>query len=218
MDLRNKNILITAGPTYEPIDPVRFIGNRSSGKMGYFIAEKLAEKGAKVFLVSGPTNLNIKNKNIIKTDVETAGEMYEKSMELFPDCDIAILSAAVADFTPTKVEDKKIKKEDKMLLHLKKTKDILFNLGKIKKDNQILVGFSLETDNEIENAKQKLKKKNLDFIVLNSLNDKGAGFSFDTNKITVINKFESIKEYSLKPKDEVADDIINYLIKFEKTS
>ena len=162
--------------------------------------------------------MNIKNKNIIKTDVETAGEMYEKSMELFPDCDIAILSAAVADFTPTKVEDKKIKKEDKMLLHLKKTKDILFNLGKIKKDNQILVGFSLETDNEIENAKQKLKKKNLDFIVLNSLNDKGAGFSFDTNKITVINKFESIKEYSLKPKDEVADDIINYLIKFEKTS
>lgn len=218
MDLRNKNILITAGPTNEPIDPVRFIGNRSSGKMGYFIAEKLAEKGAKVLLVSGPTNLNIKNENIIKTDVETAGEMYEKSMELFPDCDIAILSAAVADFTPAKVEDKKIKKKNEMILHLKKTKDILLNLGKIKKDNQILVGFSLETDNEIENAKQKLKKKNLDFIVLNSLNDKGAGFSFDTNKITIINKFGGIKEYSLKPKDEVADDIINYLIKFEKSS
>ena len=212
-DLKGKNILITAGPTYEKIDPVRFIGNYSSGKMGYALAEECASRGAKVTLVSGPVTLNISHPNIKKIDVESAQEMYESAKEAFMKADAGILCAAVADFTPEMVANHKIKREkDDLTLHLKPTQDIAASLGKLKQSNQVLVGFALETNDEQQNAKGKLERKNFDFIVLNSLNDKGAGFRVDTNKITIIDK-EEITPYPLKSKTEVASDIINRLVK-----
>ena len=213
LPFKNKHILITAGPTYEAIDPVRFIGNHSSGKMGYAIAEVAASLGAQVTLISGPVNLRIKNEAINLIDVTTASEMFEATHRYFKNCDIAILSAAVADFTPNKVALQKIKKKEETLtITLNKTKDILASLGEIK-SNKYLVGFALETQNELENAKTKLKKKNLDLIVLNSLNDKGAGFKSDTNKITLISKDNKIVPFNVKPKKEVANDILQHIIK-----
>ena len=214
----NKKILITAGPTYEPIDPVRFIGNRSSGKMGYAIAEELANRGAKVFLISGPVNITTSHKNIELIKVQTAEEMYIASHKHFKNIDIAILAAAVADFTIKNPVSQKIKKKkdaNEMVLTLVKTKDILKSLGKIKTENQTLVGFALETNNEKENAIKKLVEKNLDFIVLNSLKDKGAGFAFDTNKITILDKYNKIHKFELKTKLKVAIDIANFLEKFK---
>lgn len=216
---QNKKILITAGPTHEPIDPVRFIGNRSSGKMGYAIAEELANKGAKVFLVSGPVNITTKNNNIVLVKVQTAEEMYLACHKYFKEMDIAILAAAVADFTiknPALQKIKKKKDSNEMILTLVKTKDILKSLGKIKTKKQTLIGFALETNNEKENATKKLVAKNLDFIVLNSLRDKGAGFAHDTNKITILDKYNKIHNFELKTKVEVATDIADFLEKFKK--
>ncbi len=211
--LKNKKVLVTAGPTYESIDPVRFIGNHSSGKMGFAIAEEFARHGADVTLISGPTDLNNINPNIKRIDVTSADEMYEKTVKAFAKSDIAVMSAAVADYTPEKVSITKIKKSGNELhLKLKKTKDILAELGKQKNKKQILVGFALETNNEVANAKQKLQKKNLDFIVLNSLRSKGAGFGFDTNKITIIDKAGVQTDYKLKSKTEVAHDIVQKVI------
>lgn len=211
--LKNKKVLVTAGPTYESIDPVRFIGNHSSGKMGFAIAEEFARHGADVTLISGPTDLNSINPNIKRIDVTSANEMFEKTVKAFTKSDIAIMSAAVADYTPEKVSITKIKKSgDELHLKLKKTKDILAELGKHKTKKQILVGFALETNNEVANAKQKLQKKNLDFIVLNSLRSKGAGFGFDTNKITIIDKAGVQTDYKLKSKTEVAHDIVQKVI------
>lgn len=210
--LKNKKILLTAGPTYEPIDPVRFIGNRSSGKMGYALAEKLAENGADVILVSGPVNIKAIHENIEIVNVETAAEMYKACHLYFNKCHIAILAAAVADYTVANPSNIKIKKKTNTLtLDLVKTKDILKSLGAIKQANQILVGFALETNNELENAQTKLQKKNLDFIILNSLQDKGAGFKHDTNKVTIVDKSNKITKFELKHKAEVAQDIVNYL-------
>jgi len=211
LDLNNKKILITAGPTYEKIDPVRFIGNHSSGKMGFAIAEEAAERGAQVTLVSGPVNLKLNNESIKRIDVVSAQEMFEVVVHEFPNCDAAILSAAVADYRPGIVADQKIKKADNELkLELEPTLDILANLGQNKK-KQILVGFALETNNEKENARKKLINKNLDFIVLNSLQNEGAGFAFDTNKISILDKSNKVKDFELKSKKEVASDIIDYL-------
>ena len=185
--MAGKKILITAGPTYEKIDPVRFIGNYSSGKMGYALAEECAARGAEVTLVSGPVNLSVNHPNINRIDVESAEQMYNACMSHYPTSDAGILCAAVADFTPECVADKKIKREkDDLTLNLKPTHDIAAALGKIKTDSQRLVGFALETNDETAHAQDKLKRKNFDFIVLNSLNDKGAGFRCDTNKITII--------------------------------
>ena len=210
-DLFKKKVLITAGPTYEKIDPVRFIGNYSSGKMGFAIAEECAKRGADVILVTGPTAINTTHPNIKRIDVESANEMYSASTNIFPRMDFTILSAAVADYRPTQQEDSKIKRDDKEDITIKLTPnpDIAATLGKIKKDNQIIVGFALETNDEENNAIKKIKKKNLDFIVLNSLNDDGAGFGVDTNKITIISREGSKTIFDLKSKKEVAKDIIN---------
>lgn len=210
-----KRILVTAGPTYEPIDPVRFIGNRSSGKMGYAIAEVLAEKGADVILVSGPVAIQPKHVNIRLVKVETASEMYVACMAELEQMDIGIYAAAVSDYTPKQVSESKIKKqENELVLELVKTKDILKEMGRRKKASQILVGFALETDNEEANAQEKVTKKNLDFVVLNSLNDQGAGFATDTNKITIIDKYNIITKFELKEKRKVAEDIVDYLTQF----
>lgn len=212
LPLRGKKFLITAGPTYEAIDPVRFIGNHSSGKMGYAIAETAAELGAEVILISGPSALKIENDFVKIIRVTSAEEMYNAAHKYFEKCDVAILSAAVADYRPSEVASEKIKKKtDTFTLHLSKTKDILASLGVIKK-KQFLVGFALETENEEENAKLKLKKKNLDLIVLNSLRDKGAGFQTNTNKITLITKDNKTLPFPVKPKKEVAKDILEYII------
>jgi phosphopantothenoylcysteine decarboxylase/phosphopantothenate--cysteine ligase len=211
-DLKGKKVVITAGPTYEKIDPVRFIGNYSSGKMGYALAEECASRGAEVTLVSGPVTLEAHHPNINRIDVESAQEMYEAAKLAYMDADAGILCAAVADFTPDSVADHKIKREkDDLLIQLKPTKDIAASLGATKKEGQILVGFALETNDEAVNAKGKLERKNFDFIVLNSLNDKGAGFRVDTNKITIIDK-EGATPYPLKNKSEVAADIIDRLV------
>ena len=213
LPLKNKSILITAGPTHEAIDPVRFIGNHSSGKMGYAIAEVAANLGAQVTLISGPVSLKINNDAINLISVTSANEMFKATHLYFKNCEIAILSAAVADFTPSKVAFHKIKKEEETLtIQLNKTKDILASLGEIK-SNKYLVGFALETQNELENAKTKLNKKNLDLIVLNSLNDKGAGFKLDTNKITLISKDNKIATFKVKTKKKVANDILQHIIK-----
>lgn len=213
LPLKGKKILITAGPTFEAIDPVRFIGNHSSGKMGYSIALTSANLGAEVTLISGPTHQQINHPNVLEIKITSSAEMLVECNAYFPETDAAILSAAVADYTPSEVHSSKLKKSDNDLtLRLKKTTDILKTLGQ-KKTNQILVGFALETDNEIENAKVKLTSKNLDFIVLNSLNDNGAGFKHDTNKITIIDNDNKLYKFELKSKDEVAEDIINHLIK-----
>lgn len=203
-----KKICITAGPTYEQIDAVRFIGNYSSGRMGFELAKVFAEKGAEVCLIAGPTQLSIDFPNVKRIDVKNAAQMYEQTVANFEDCDIAILSAAVADYTPKSTFDTKLKKKtDNLVVELVPTKDILAELGRRKKENQILVGFALETDNEFENAKTKLEKKNLDFIVLNSLNDKGAGFNVPTNKVTILDAKGNVYNSDLKSKYEVALDI-----------
>ncbi len=211
--LFGKKIMVTAGPTYEKIDAVRFIGNYSSGKMGYAIAEECAARGAEVVLVSGPTSLTTNNANIKLVRVNSAREMYEACNSEFPQCNAAVLSAAVADFTPQNVSDTKIKRKDNNLeITLKPTDDIAASLGKVKGD-RILVGFALEKENELENAIGKLERKNFDFIVLNSMNDKGAGFNHDTNKITIINRNKEVKNFELKPKVLVAKDIVNEIEK-----
>ncbi len=216
--LQKKTFLVTAGPTYEKIDPVRFIGNFSSGKMGFAIAEKLAEHGGNVVLVTGPTALKLQNQSIQRIDVKSASEMFEVCMQHFPKSNAAIMSAAVADFTPVKVDDEKIKRgKQKQRLELTPTKDIAAELGKIKKKSQLLVGFALETKNETQNAAEKIENKNLDFIVLNSLNDKGAGFNHDTNKVSFIDKSGEIIKFKLKSKNEVAIDIVNKIMKDIKT-
>src|SRR6056300_1473218 len=212
LKLYQKKVLITAGPTYEAIDPVRYIGNHSSGKMGFEIAKAAANLGAKVVLISGPTHQNVSHSLIEVVPVISAQDMYGAVHERFETVDIAVLSAAVADFSPKEVASQKIKKKtDTLTLELTKTKDILASLGEIKKQ-QYLVGFALETNNELENAKGKLKKKNLDLIVLNSLNDKGAGFKSDTNKVTFIDNKNQITEFKLKSKAEVATDLMNKII------
>ncbi len=209
--LRGKRILITAGPTYERIDPVRFIGNFSSGKMGFALAEACARRGATVQLVSGPTHLHCSSESIVRTDVESAGQMYKQAVEAFKDCDAAILCAAVADFTPAECAERKIKKNgEELLLRLVPTKDIAGALGARKTEKQVVVGFALETDNEVTNAKKKLAEKRMDFIVLNSLKDEGAAFGYDTNKITIINAGEE-HAFPLKSKQEAAEDIIDEL-------
>ncbi|MCL1625571.1 bifunctional phosphopantothenoylcysteine decarboxylase/phosphopantothenate--cysteine ligase CoaBC [Bacteroides caecicola] len=211
-DLQGKKVMITAGPTYEKIDPVRFIGNHSSGKMGYALAEACAERGAEVTLVSGPVNREVIHPNIKRINVESAAEMYQAAIENYEDADAGILCAAVADFTPEVTAEQKIKREkDDLILRLKPTQDIAAALGKQKRPEQRLVGFALETNDEVSHAQDKLKRKNFDFIVLNSLNDKGAGFRCDTNKIAIIDR-DGITAYPLKPKTEVATDIIDKLV------
>ena len=216
MSLAGKKVMVTAGPTYEKIDAVRFIGNYSSGKMGYAIAEECASRGAEVVLVSGPTSLNVHNGNIKLVRVNSAREMYEACNSEFPQCNAAVLSAAVADFTPQNVSDTKIKRKDNNLeITLKPTDDIAASLGKQKGD-RVLVGFALEKENELKNAIGKLERKNFDFIVLNSMNDKGAGFNHDTNKITIINRSKEVKNYDLKSKVMVAKDIVDEIEKLLK--
>jgi phosphopantothenoylcysteine decarboxylase/phosphopantothenate--cysteine ligase len=212
LPLKGKKILITAGPTYEAIDPVRFIGNHSSGKMGFDIATCAANQGAEVILISGPSHLNVSDSRINLIRVVSAQEMYEACHQYFNAVDVAICAAAVADYRPSHVADQKIKKtEDHFSIELEKTIDILASLGKIKKQ-QFLIGFALETQNEIENAKLKIQKKNLDLIVLNSLQDEGAGFGKSTNKVTFIDKDNRIEAMELKSKEAVAQDIINKII------
>jgi phosphopantothenoylcysteine decarboxylase/phosphopantothenate--cysteine ligase len=211
--LTGKRILINAGPTREPIDPVRFISNYSTGKMGIALAEEAAEYGAIVDLVLGPVNITPSNPLIKITNVITAASMAAECISRFPDCDIAILSAAVADFTPEEVKGEKIKKDgNKLVLKLSSTADIAEILGKAKKSSQVLAGFALETNNEIENAKLKLVRKNMDLIILNSLKDNGAGFGHDTNKITIIDKYNNIDKFELKSKEEAAKDILNKIV------
>lgn len=209
--LAGKRILITAGPTYEKIDPVRFIGNYSSGKMGLALAEECAARGAEVELVCGPVQLKTTHTNIHRTDVESAEEMYQAARRLYADADAGILCAAVADFTPENVAGQKIKRErEDLVLRLKPTRDIARALGEDKRPGQILAGFALETQDETAHAREKLQRKRFDFIVLNSLNDKGAGFRCDTNKITILTENDS-QSYPLKSKTEVAADIIDRL-------
>jgi phosphopantothenoylcysteine decarboxylase / phosphopantothenate---cysteine ligase len=211
--LKGKKALVTAGPTYEAIDPVRFIGNNSSGKMGFAIAEELAAQGAEVNLVTGPTNEQVHHPGIKVKKVTSAEEMYTACSALFPTTYIAVLAAAVADYKPLTVADQKIKKADGNLsITLTKTHDIALELGKLKTKDQFTVGFALETENEKANAAKKIVSKNFDLIILNSLNDKGAGFSHDTNKISIIDRDNHIKEFSLKSKKEVASDIVNAII------
>lgn len=212
LPLYNKKVIITAGPTYEAIDPVRFIGNHSSGKMGFELAKRAANLGAEVSLITGPSSEKISHSKIERIDVVSAKEMYTAVHKKYSSSDIAILSAAVSDYKPSVVSENKIKKStDSMSIDLVKTQDILASLGEIKKQ-QVLVGFALETNDEIRNATEKLKKKNLDLIVLNSLQDKGAGFKKETNKVTIIDKLEKISEFSLKSKAEVAEDIFNEIL------
>lgn len=217
-ELAGKSILITAGPTYEKIDPVRFIGNYSSGKMGFALAEACAQRGALVKLICGPVSASMKtcSPNISRIDIESAREMHDECMKAFPSMDSAILCAAVADFAPETVANKKIKRTgDDMVIRLKPNPDIAAALGKQKKASQTLIGFALETNDEVNNAQAKLKKKNFDFIVLNSLRDQGAGFRTDTNKISIISN-EGRMDYPLKTKTEVAKDIVDNLIRAMK--
>jgi phosphopantothenoylcysteine decarboxylase/phosphopantothenate--cysteine ligase len=212
--LKGKKVLVTAGPTYEALDPVRFIGNHSSGKMGIAIAEEFVRQGAVVSLVLGPVRQEVSSKAMTITKVTSAEEMYEACISIFENVDIAIMAAAVADYTPVMKAAEKIKKsEDGLQVELVKTKDILKSLGERKREDQVLVGFALETQNEKENAKDKLQKKNADMIVLNSLKDKGAGFGFDTNKVTVFLKNGAEVNFQIKSKKEVAKDIVDTLIK-----
>jgi len=207
--LLNKHFLITAGPTYEKIDPVRFIGNYSSGKMGYAIANELSACGAKVTLVSGPVQIKNTNPQIRIVQVESATQMHKQCMRIFPEADGAVMCAAVADFTPESYSENKLKRgKDDLTIHLKPTNDIAGDLGKVKTNKQILVGFALETNDELANAYSKLQRKNLDFIVLNSMHDAGAGFGVDTNKITMIDKGNNQTFFELKSKTEVAKDIV----------
>lgn len=212
--LAGKKVLVTAGPTYENIDPVRFIGNYSSGKMGFALAEECSRRGAEVFLVTGPVTQQTHYPGIRRIDVETARQMSEQATRLFPQCDVSILCAAVADFRPADVATSKIKRKGRNLtIELEPTCDIAALLGSMKREGQVMVGFALETDNESENAHAKLKKKKLDFIVMNSLRNEGAGFRHDTNKITIIDN-GGTTDYQLKGKREVATDIVDYLTRF----
>lgn len=212
-DLKGRRIMITAGPTYEKIDAVRFIGNFSTGKMGFALAEECATRGAKVELIAGPVGLKTKHPNIHRTDVTSAQQMYEVATTCFPTCDTAILCAAVADFTPSTITDRKIKREGSggMHLDLQPTQDIARELGRMKQKGQRLIGFALETDHEIEHAQGKLQRKSLDFIVLNSLRNPGAGFAHDTNQITLLFADGTRKDFGLKSKTEVASDIVDHL-------
>jgi phosphopantothenoylcysteine decarboxylase/phosphopantothenate--cysteine ligase len=211
--LKGKRVLITSGPTYEAIDPVRFISNHSTGKMGFAIAESLAKQGAAVTIVTGPTQQHTNHPGISVTKVMSAEEMYKACVALFPTSDITVLAAAVADYKPKTVADQKIKKNGSDLtLELAKTTDIAFSLGKLKHNGQIMVGFALETEEEQSNAIKKLESKNLDFIVLNSLKDKGAGFGHDTNKVSIIDRNHSVKNFELKNKTDVAEDIVNAIL------
>lgn len=212
-DLKGRRIMITAGPTYEKIDAVRFIGNFSTGKMGFALAEECATRGAKVELIAGPVGLKTKHPNIHRTDVTSAQQMYEVATTCFPTCDTAILCAAVADFTPSTITDRKIKREGSggMHLDLQPTQDIARELGRMKQKGQKLIGFALETDHEIEHAQGKLQRKNLDFIVLNSLRNPEAGFAHDTNQITLLFADGTRKDFGLKSKTEVASDIVDHL-------
>jgi phosphopantothenoylcysteine decarboxylase/phosphopantothenate--cysteine ligase len=213
-DLEGKNVLVSAGPTYESIDPVRFIGNRSSGKMGIAIAEELADRGARVDLVLGPSILTSNHENVLVHRVESASEMYDLCVKLFSEADAAVMSAAVADYAPAEAFKEKIKKTNEtLIIELKKTKDILKKLGQQKKVGQVLVGFALENKNEKQYAMEKLTAKNADIIVLNSLNDDGAGFSFDTNKVTIFEKNGIELNFEKKPKQQVAKDIVDRIVK-----
>ena len=217
LPLSNKKVLITAGPTYEAIDPVRFIGNRSSGKMGVALALECANNGAQVKLILGPSNINVKHSNICIYKVESANEMLQSVDNNFEDSDISIFTAAVSDYTPVNIEKNKIKSiSEKITISLKKNIDILFEMASKKTDKQFVVGFALETENELENAKKKLINKHLDMIVLNSLNDKNAGFEHNTNKITIIDKKNKISTFKLKDKSEVSKDIIKNIIDLNK--
>lgn len=216
--LKGKNALVTAGPTHEAIDPVRFIGNHSSGKMGFAIADELASRGAKVTLISGPSSQKSNYSGISRIDVVGAEEMYNACLNNFIDKDLIVMSAAVADFTPIKIQTQKIKKNGQMKsISLKPTRDILKELGEKKSEKQLLVGFALETENELVNAKTKLKRKNLDLIVLNSLNDKDAGFAGDLNKVTIIDANNKIVSFQLKPKRKVAIDIVDEIDRSQKS-
>jgi phosphopantothenoylcysteine decarboxylase/phosphopantothenate--cysteine ligase len=211
--LSGKKVLVTAGPTYEAIDPVRFIGNHSTGKMGFSIAEEFARQGAVVNLVTGPTQQYINHPRVNVIPVTSAEQMYTSCASLFPSTDIAVLAAAVADYRPVEVASQKIKKKEANLtIELTKTHDIAASLGKLKHNGQVMVGFALETENEQANAQTKLEKKNFDLIVLNSLNDKGAGFGHDTNKITILDREQHVKSFELKNKKEVAKDIVKAII------
>ncbi|MCH5319945.1 MAG: bifunctional phosphopantothenoylcysteine decarboxylase/phosphopantothenate--cysteine ligase CoaBC [Paramuribaculum sp.] len=211
--LEGKKILITAGPTVERIDPVRFISNFSTGKMGYALADEASRRGAEVTIVSGPVDISPSERNIKVINVESARDMLSECEKAFPDCDIAVMCAAVADYAPKETAEKKIKREnsDRMQIELVKNPDISATLGRLKKENQLLIGFALETDNETENALRKIKNKNLDLIVLNSLNDEGAGFGKDTNKITIITAKDDIQSFPTKSKREVAVDILDFI-------
>ena len=212
--LSGKRVLITAGPTQESIDPVRYISNHSTGKMGYAIAGAFAKAGAEVTLVSGPTALPLPDPSVQRIDVRSARQMFEATQAAFADADVLVLSAAVADYTPAHPADRKIKKkEDHFSLGLTKTTDIAATLGAQKRSGQWLMGFALETDNERENAVKKLHDKNLDWIVLNSLRDAGAGFGHDTNKITVIDRAGETHEFALKPKTDIAQDLVDLVTK-----
>jgi len=212
-DLTGKKALVTAGPTFEPIDPVRFIGNHSSGKMGIAICRELARRGAEVHLILGPSSISVDEEHIHVHKVQTADQMYQTAVKLFPKSDITIMSAAVADYTPAHMHQDKIKKTaDTITVELTKTKDILKSLGEKKYNGQILVGFALETTNEKQYALDKLKSKNADIVVLNSLNDEGAGFGFDSNKITIFEKSGKEISYDRKPKQQVAKDIVDRIV------
>lgn len=211
--LKGKKVLITAGPTREPIDPVRYISNHSSGKMGYAIAEECLKRGAEVFLVSGPVCVELKHARLKMVKVNSAAEMYMACCRYFEKVDVAIFAAAVADYRPAKVAEQKIKKDDTAFtIHLVKNVDIAFEFGKVKRNDQLSVGFALETNDEMQNAIGKLQKKNFDLVVLNSMNDAGATFGFDTNRITVIRNDFSRTEYPLKNKKEVAEDIVHEIV------
>lgn len=215
--LKGKQAIVTAGPTYEPIDPVRYIGNHSTGKMGYAIAEALGEEGALVTLVSGPSKLELSHPNINVVKVTSAQQMYEATRSKFDDAQVVVLAAAVADFTPKSVADQKIKKkagQEGMQLELVRTIDIAQTLGEVKRTDQVITGFAMETQNELANAQSKLERKNFDMIVLNSLNEKGAGFGYDTNKVTIIERGkEQVEKLPLKTKKEVAKDIVRLIAK-----
>ncbi len=216
-NFKGKKVLITAGPTYEAIDPVRFIGNHSSGLMGIEIARAFADQGAEVTLVLGPSNISVNKNNVNVMPVTSAKEMYDAVMALFPKTDIAVLSAAVADFRPEMVAEQKIKKNpdnDTFTIKLVKTEDILKSVGKVRVDNQTVVGFALETENGLENAKKKLHTKNIDLIVLNEMNESGVGFKTKTNKVSIITKDDKVTTYDLKPKNEVALDILNAIYQY----
>ena len=219
LPLADKKALVTAGPTYEAIDPVRFIGNHSSGKMGFAIAEELYRLGAEVTLISGPTALSLSSKAIMRIDVVSADDLLQAILAEFSKADITVMSAAVADYKPEHVADQKIKKKEQSFsLNLIKTTDILAELGKKKRAKQLLVGFALETENELAHASDKLKKKNLDFIIANSATEEGSGFGVDTNKITIIDKHNKLNQFELKSKQEVAEDIVSFTLNYLKFS